>query len=208
MPASDGASQPSNVGRVGPLPLRVAVSWIAAVAGRTGIPARALTAYANAQLATGAIQPGCHVSWAMLAGIGWVESGHGSHGGAVLRPDGTPSVPIVGPRLDGTNGTIAVRATPEGVRLDGDIDWDHAIGPMQFLPSTWIDWGVSADGGVPNPDDIDDAALTAANYLCANGHDLATVTGWGAALAAYNAPEAYATRVTDAAIGYARASLE
>jgi membrane-bound lytic murein transglycosylase B len=180
---------------------------VAAVAGRTGIPARALTAYADAQLATNAIRPDCHVSWAMLAGIGSVESGHGSHGGAVLQPDGTPTKPIVGPPLDGANGTIAVRATPEGVRLDGDVHWDHAIGPMQFLPSTWIDWGVSADGGVPNPDDIDDAVLTAANYLCVNGHDLSTVTGWRTALAAYNAPDGYATEVTDAANRYAQASL-
>jgi membrane-bound lytic murein transglycosylase B len=167
-----------------------------------------LTAYADAQLATNATEATCHLSWVMLAGIGSVESGHGSHGGAVLRPDGTSSTLILGPPLDGTHGNITVNATPAGVRLDGDPRWDHAVGPMQFLPSTWTQWGVSATGGVPDPNDIDDAALTAARYLCGDHRDLATVEGWRAALAAYNAPDAYAVKVTDRAATYARASLD
>ena len=192
-----------------PAPMSFAVSgaWVDDVAGRTGIPSRALTAYADAQLATNVAEPGCHLSWVMLAGIGSVESGHGSHGGSVLRPDGTSSAPILGPPLDGTHGNIAVHATAAGVRLDGDPRWDHAVGPMQFLPSTWTHWGVSATGGVPDPNDIDDAALTAARYLCGGHRDLSTVDGWRAALAAYNAPDAYAVKVTNTAATYARASL-
>jgi membrane-bound lytic murein transglycosylase B len=190
------------------LAVTVSVPWVDNVADRTGIPARALTAYADAQLAINATESSCHLSWVMLAGIGSVESGHGSHGGAVLRPDGTSSVPILGPALDGTHGNIAVHATPAGIRLDGDTSWDHAVGPMQFLPSTWTHWGVSATGGVPDPNDIDDAALTASRYLCGDHRDLATVDGWRAALAAYNAPDAYAVKVTNTAERYARASLD
>jgi membrane-bound lytic murein transglycosylase B len=143
----------------------------------------------------------------MLAGIGAVESGHGSHGGAVLRPDGTTSTLILGPPLDGTHGNIAIPATAEGRSLDGDPAWDHAVGPMQFIPSTWSHWGVSASGGVPNPSNIDDAALTAAHYLCAGGRDLATPAGWRAAVASYNAPDAYAIKVTDLANTYAAESV-
>jgi membrane-bound lytic murein transglycosylase B len=65
---------------------------------------------------------------------------------------------------------------------------------------------VSADGGVPNPNDIDDAALTAAAYLCAAGGDLATPIGWRRAIEAYNRPLAYAIEVTDKANAYAKAS--
>jgi len=205
---SGGSTQHAPTGgRGGSVPLQVATSWVTSIADRTDIPDRALTAYANAQLVTNVTKPGCHLSWVMLAGIGLIESGHGSHGGSVLMPDGTTSKPILGPALDGTAGNKAVRATPAGLRLDGDPQWDHAVGPMQFLPSTWVNWGVSPDGGVPNPEDIDDAALTAANYLCAHDRDLATVDGWRAALAAYNAPDSYAVKVTNAADRYARASL-
>jgi hypothetical protein len=206
-PPTATGGQPGAPASIQPA-VTVSAAWVDNVAARTGIPARALTAYADAQLATNATESACHLSWVMLAGIGSVESGHGSHGGAVLRPDGTSSVPIFGPALDGTHGNIAVHATPAGIRLDGDARWDHAVGPMQFLPSTWTHWGVSATGGVPDPNDIDDAALTAARYLCGDHRDLATVDGWRAALAAYNAPDAYAVKVTNTAERYARASLD
>jgi len=206
-PPTATGGQPGAPARIQPA-VTVSAAWVDNVATRTGVPARALTAYADAQLATNATESACHLSWVMLAGIGSVESGHGSHGGAVLRPDGTSNTPILGPALDGTHGNIAVHATPAGVRLDGDPRWDHAVGPMQFLPSTWTHWGVSATGGVPDPNDIDDAALTAARYLCGDHRDLATVDGWRAALAAYNAPDAYAVKVTNTAERYARASLD
>jgi membrane-bound lytic murein transglycosylase B len=180
----------------------VADAWVSAVAARTRIPARAVRAYANAQLVAAVQQPGCHVSWAMLAGIGAVESGHGTAGGSVLSADGVTSITILGPALDGTHGNAAIAATPAGIRLDRDPRWDHAVGPMQFIPSTWTRWATSADGAVANPNDIDDAALTAARYLCAAGGDLSTAPGWQAALAAYNAPSAYATAVTDLANTY------
>jgi len=98
--------------------------------------------------------------WTLLAGIGFVESGHGGS----LRTDGTTARRILGPALDGTDGNIAIPASAEGRRLDGDPRWDHAVGPMQFLPSTWTMWGASPSDSDPDPNDIDDAALTAARY--------------------------------------------
>jgi membrane-bound lytic murein transglycosylase B len=187
--------------------VHVDAGWVAQNAARTGIPVRALTAYADAQLVTDTVEPGCHLPWTMLAGIGLIESGHGRHGGATLLPDGTTSIRILGPPLDGTSGNIAIHATADGMRMDGDPKWDHAVGPMQFIPSTWAHWGVSVDQGVPNPNDIDDAALTAARYLCAAGGDLATALGWQRAISAYNAPPSYTQKVVQAATTYARAAL-
>jgi hypothetical protein len=45
-----------------------------------------------------------------------------------------------------------------------------AIGWMQFMPSTWAEYGMSVDGhGTPNPYDPTDAIFSAAHYLAANG---------------------------------------
>lgn len=46
-----------------------------------------------------------------------------------------------------------------------------ALGPMQFLPSTWAQWGIDAFGetGPPNVLDPYDAVPSAARLLCADG---------------------------------------
>lgn len=46
-----------------------------------------------------------------------------------------------------------------------------ALGPMQFLPSTWAQWGIAAFGetGRPNVLDPYDAVPSAARLLCADG---------------------------------------
>jgi soluble lytic murein transglycosylase-like protein len=45
-----------------------------------------------------------------------------------------------------------------------------AVGPMQFLPATWAEYGYDANGdGVADPWDIDDALAGATHLLCANG---------------------------------------
>jgi len=204
---SNGSPAPWGQPGSDPTQMAVTAGWVSTVAARTGIPPRALSAYADAQLVTVETTPDCHLTWTMLAGIGAVESGHGTFGGSTLRPDGTTTSRILGPPLDGSHGTRAVPATVAGKAFDGDPRWDHAIGPMQFIPSTWMHWGMSADGREPNPNDIDDAALTAARYLCAAGGDLITPDGWRAAIGAYNAPIAYAIKVTDLANKYARESL-
>ena len=51
--------------------------------------------------------------------------------------------------------------------------WDHAVGPMQFIPSTWDTWGTDGDGdGSPIRRTSTTRQPSAAAYLCAVGHDL------------------------------------
>ena len=181
-------------------PTRVDPRWVTAMANKAGISAPAVRAYANAQLSEPRT---CKVGWTTLAGIGWVESQHGTIGGRTLGEDGHPSTPVLGPALDGKD-FAAIRATPESTAWHGDPTWDHAVGPLQFIPSTWETWGGDGDGdGVADPNDIDDAAYTAARYLCADGHDLTTGAGWADAVFGYNHDQSYVDSVYAAASAYA-----
>jgi len=51
--------------------------------------------------------------------------------------------------------------------------------------------------------DLDDAAYSAARYLCASGADLGTGAGWTAAIRSYNHSDDYVRAVYDAATTYA-----
>ena len=140
--------------------------------------------------------PSCHLGWTTLAGLGWVESQQGTIDGRTLRPDGRASTPITGPALDGSGDVAAIEAP--------DCGWARALGPMQFLPSTWEDWAADGDGdGRAGPQDIDDAAVAAARYLCASDGGLATGDGWSAAVYSYNHSAEYVRSVFDAAEAYA-----
>lgn len=192
-----------QAGAVGEDPLR---TWASSVAARIDVPARALMAYGNAELVLRTTQPGCHLSWATLAGLGRVESNHGRFAGAVLREDGRPSKPIIGVPLDGSAGVKAIGDTDNG-QFDGDPNVDRAVGPMQFIPSTWRRWTSDANlDGVGDPQQIDDAALAAGRYLCAGGRDLATPKDWWAAVFSYNNSVPYGQKVFGLADTYARAA--
>jgi len=130
----------------------------------SGIPSTALIAYRNAAARVAQTMPGCGLGWPLLAAIGRVESDHGRFAGAVLHSDGLSTPPVIGIALDG-HGTALIRDT-DGGRLDGDTVYDRAVGPMQFIPSTWAGWGVdmNADGRA-DPFNIFDAAGAAADYL-------------------------------------------
>ena len=180
--------------------VQVDPQWVQATAQKAGIPAPAVRAYANAQLAAPA---GCDIGWTTLAGIGWVESQHGTLDGRTLGEDGYSSTRIIGPALDG-DGFAAIPATPASSQWHGDPQWDHAVGPMQFIPSSWERWAADGDGdGVEDPNDIDDAAMAAVGYLCADGHDLTTGAGWADAVFSYNHAQEYIDAVHAAASSYA-----
>lgn len=162
-----------------------------ATTGALAIPPRVLAAYQSAA----ARCPG--LRWQLLAGVGYIESGHGTTGGATVDANtGEVTPSIFGPPLDGTGGSAS---TPIGQwigwwGLRGP--WLQAVGPMQFLPATFMAHAVDADGdGILNPHDIDDATATAAAYLCAAGggaikneHDV---------VYAYNHSVAYVAKVLD-----------
>jgi hypothetical protein len=80
-----------------------------------------------------------------------------------------------------------------------------ALGPMQFLPSTWATWGTTAFGetGPPNVMDPFDAVPSAARYLCAAGG--ATSSGLPTAIFAYNHANWYVSEVLSLAQQYAQA---
>ncbi len=181
--------------------------WMSSVSSHTDIPQRVLQAYVNAATVTAKRDPACHLTWTTLAGIGRIESDHGQHHGDEVNANGTEQYPIVGPALDGSPGVRPIRDTDHG-KLDGDPVWDHAVGPMQFLPSRWMSMGerASGDGNAPDPQNIDDATLTAATYLCDSGN-LAVPSHWWAATFHYNNSVAYGRAVFSAAVAYAKASL-
>ncbi|NHD17816.1 MULTISPECIES: lytic murein transglycosylase [unclassified Actinopolyspora] len=180
--------------------------WADEVAAVADVPARALVSYVRADLAMRDRQPGCRIDWATLAGIGRVESDHGRYGGRRLGADAVPSSPIIGVPLDGGSKVREITDT-DGGALDGDPVHDRAVGPMQFIPSTWARWSTDGDGdGAGDPHDLDDAAMAAARYLCAGGRDMRTGQGWWSGVLSYNSSESYAKKVFALAEDYAEAA--
>jgi membrane-bound lytic murein transglycosylase B len=180
-----------------PVRLLADEAWLGTASEGSGIPLRALTAYAGTALLTASVDPDCRLDWATLAGIGYVESRHGTIDGGELGEDGRPTEPIYGPRLDGTRFDRV--PDNDGGALDGDAEVDRAMGPLQIIPATWMAWASSGW----DPQNVDQQAVTAARYLCDAGGDLSTESGWRAAIAAYNPAGSYAGKVAEAASRYA-----
>ncbi|MEJ2868819.1 lytic murein transglycosylase [Actinomycetospora sp. OC33-EN08] len=173
--------------------------------GGAGVPETMLTAYRGAEAALYRSAPGCSLSWALVAGIGKVESSH-AYGGAVSA-DGTTVRPILGPQLDGTGGNAAITDT-DGGALDHDVTWDRAVGPTQFIPTSWRTYGADGNGdGTADPDNAFDAALATGRYLCAGGTDLATASGRHDAVFRYNHSETYVATVLRWADAYSSGAL-
>ena len=143
---------------------------------------------------------GCDgLRWTVLAAISRVESNHGRIGGSAIGADGVASPPIIGIALDGTNSTERVVDT-DGGRWDHDTIWDHAIGPFQFVPSSWRIFGGDANGdGVADPNNVFDALPAARRRLCPEGRIVDTA----AAVRAYNDSDAYVAAVLDWSQRYA-----
>lgn len=176
----------------------------AAPAPATDVPRLALDAYRRAADAMTAANPACRMRWPLLAAVGRVESNHGRIRNGILHLNGDVSPRIVGIPLDGTNATRAISDTDGGL-LDGDVFVDRAVGPMQFIPSTWRWAGRDGNGdGTADPNNLYDAALSAAAYLCraAGGLGVDTEEGFRRAVWSYNHSDAYVARVRALAVGY------
>jgi membrane-bound lytic murein transglycosylase B len=164
-----------------------------------GIPSLALAAYRNAEQKMARSDPGCGVSWNLLAGIGRIESRHAN--GGVTDARGTAIQPIYGPVLDGTlpGNEVIVQSS-----VGGRVSYARAMGPMQFLPGTWARYAADGDGdGVADPQNLYDSTLAAARYLCSGGLNLRDPSAVMAAILRYNNSTSYAHNVLGWAAAYA-----
>jgi membrane-bound lytic murein transglycosylase B len=184
----------------------VDADWAERMAAATGIPERALIAYAGAALTANEIKPGCGIGWNTIAAIGLVESDHARHDGSRLDDNGTAVPPIFGIVLDGGD-TANIPDSDDG-EFDGDKRYDRAVGPMQLIPASWRNWRFDGNGdGIADPQNIDDSAPAAANYLCrASDSDMASEEGWRTGITAYNSAGGYLRDVAEAAQRYGAAA--
>jgi membrane-bound lytic murein transglycosylase B len=164
-----------------------------------GIPSMALAAYRNAEQKMATSDPGCGISWNLLAGIGRIESGHANGGATDAR--GTAVHPIYGPALDGTlPGNEVIVQSNAG----GRVSYARAMGPMQFLPGTWARYASDGDGdGLADPQNLYDSTLSAARYLCSGGLNLRDQSQVMTAILRYNNSIPYARNVLGWAAAYA-----
>ena len=176
--------------------------WVEETAAEHAIPRRAMAAYAGAALRMAETHPECKMGWNTLAGVGSVESSHASIGGSGLDAEGVAQPAIIGPVLDGSEGVMEINDSDNG-ELDGDDEWDRAVGPMQFLPETWERYAVDGNlDGATDPQQIDDAVLTAGVYLCQSTEDLTVDDDWVLAVTTYNQSMAYARDVAATAVSF------
>ncbi|WP_202565871.1 lytic murein transglycosylase [Agreia sp. COWG] len=183
------------------LPTLIDADWAGRTAEATGIPRRAMLAYGGAAVYVANQNPSCNLGWNTLAGIGEMESHHGTIFDGAIEDDGLVTPPIYGIALDGAD-THTIPDSDKGA-IDGDPEWDRAVGPLQFIPDSWQNWGTDGSGdGAVDPHNFDDAVLATANYLCHAGGDLSLDDNWRAAIAAYNDAAPYAEGVAEYAIRY------
>ncbi|MFE2533707.1 C40 family peptidase [Streptomyces sp. NPDC059371] len=163
------------------------------------IPARMLTAYKRAVQQVGQYRPTCRgMRWPVLAGIAKVESNHAIGHSIAANGDIRPRIYGVLLNGSGAGGNTTVVADSDGGRWDGAADGERAVGPFQFLPSTWASTGEDANSdGRADPHNADDAALGAAVYLCGSGRDLAKRSQLRTAVLQYNRSGAYVANVLD-----------
>lgn len=175
-----------------------------AATGTYGIPAVALTAYQHGAQVINSVAKDCHLDWTLIAAIGSIESDHGRTGGNTLTAKGVSTPGIYGPVLNGKG--VAKISDTDGGKLDHDASFDRAVGPMQFIPSTWKHVSVDGDSdGKKDPQNINDAALGTAVYLCAGNADLSNAKGLRNAVLRYNHDQSYADRVLALAASYGSA---
>ncbi|WP_234385769.1 C40 family peptidase [Streptomyces scabiei] len=161
------------------------------------IPARMLTAYKKAVQQVGKYVPKCQgMRWPILAGIAKVESNHAIGRNIAAGGDIIPTIYGVLLNGSGAGGNTTVFPDTDNGRWDGTATGERAVGPFQFLPSTWESVGQDGNGDkTADPHNADDAALGAAVYLCGNGRDLSKRAQLRAAILQYNHSDEYVTNV-------------
>lgn len=170
-------------------------------------PIVVLDAYYKAAKRMKTVGADCGIKWTLIAGISRTEGRHGTYNGSSVDADGNETKPILGIALDGSNNTATVPDS-DGGELDGDPLSDRAVGPMQFIPSTWKRWGRDGNNdGRIDPQNMYDAALAAAAYLCYFGPGLGSDDGIRGSVIHYNASNDYVELVLSRAKGYDEFSL-
>lgn len=161
------------------------------------IPPRMLTAYKKAAAQVGTYVPKCQgMRWPILAGIAKVESNHAVGRSIAANGDIRPRIYGVLLNGSGAGGNTTPVADTDNGRWDGTATGERAVGPFQFLPSTWESTGKDGNGDkVADPHNADDAALGAAIYLCGGGRDLAKRSQLKAAIWHYNHSDEYVAGV-------------
>jgi len=158
-------------------------------------------AYVNASEMIETMIPGCAMRPQILAGIAQEESHQGTLYGRTVDPVTLNVVPpIYGPVLNGTLEGTRVVVDTDGGALDLIVGYDRAMGPFQFMPESWMRYGRDGDGdGLANPQNMWDAALSAAVHLCSQPGPPANLNENDAALRAaimgYNNSTVYLTAV-------------
>lgn len=175
----------------------------------SGIPKPTCEAYLSAEEKIKEVRPKCkNLSWTLLAGIGKIESHHGTFMGRKVIATygdkyGNVEPPVIGPVLDGSHNTQRIYDTDNG-KYDGDTTYDRAVGPTQFIPQTWE--SVAQDGdddGDTDPQNVFDSALSTAALLCGKGEvDMSDAKTEHDAIFRYNHSEQYVKDVLNAKAEY------
>src|SRR6202008_3817201 len=89
-------------------------------------------------------------------------------------------------------------------RSTSRVVYARAMGPMQFLPGTWSRYASDGNGdGKADVQNVFDASLAAARYLCSGGLNLRDQSQVMAAILRYNTSMPYAQNVLGWAAAYA-----
>lgn len=177
-----------------------------ALAAAGGMSIEAATAYIEGAERARVLVPSCAVDPLFLAGFGKIESGHGTANGAKIMPNGMVEPKIMGPPLDGSgvggNTTAMTNKLSAAERPIYGVtgQYDQAVGPMQFLASTFKGLQPAPtfkDGQTtpPTPHSYSDATLGAAILLCSEGNGLQDDAGMRKGAYAYNRSSAYVDKV-------------
>jgi len=146
---------------------------------------------------------------AFVMGLAIATGGAGACGGGGETSSGTLKggvpkrlVPIyqaaaakyrLGPKGPAMLASINFNETAFGTNMNNTTG-SGAMGWMMFMPATWAEYGVDADGdGKKDPYDPEDAIYAAAGYLKSSG----APANWHDAIFAYNHAEWYVERILE-----------